>query len=70
MFQSYPPLNSGEKVKPIEWDKLRLIVAFLKRKYGLLADQVTLSTNLKRSSTTQEINKENKKSPRSIKTII
>jgi len=34
-----------EKVKPIEWDKLRLMVAFLKRKYGLLAVLVTYSTN-------------------------
>ena len=47
-----------EKVKPIERDKLRLMVAFLKRKYGLLADQpeVTPSTNLKRSSSTKELN--------------
>ncbi len=34
-----------EKVKPIELDKLRLMVAFLKRKYGLLAVLVTYSTN-------------------------
>jgi len=58
-----PIKTEVDRVKLISYDKLKILVACLKRKYGLMPDGETLSlpTTLKRSATEQALNNENKK---------